>query len=266
MSASASRERRSPRPAFPGRPNVVTIFDVGESAGRPVHRHGVPRRRLARRSHPRGRRAAGSGARLARAGRGRARRRARGGRRSPRREAREPAAGRRRQRARRRLRDRERRRDGLADEDRNGDRHGRVPLARAGSRRAGDAGERPLRARRRRLGAPHRPAPVRRRHAGRRGCGARARGRAADRVAARRPAGEARRGVRPRAREGPGGPVPLRRGVRRSAFATPCTRGRRERKCSRRRAVRRRDPSRGSGCRSSWACLRCSGSASWSRR
>ncbi len=36
----------------------------------------------------------------------------------------------------------------------------------------------------------------------------------ADRVAARRAAGEARRGVRPRARQGPRGPVPVRRGVR----------------------------------------------------
>ena len=36
-----------------GRPNVVTIFDVGEAERPPVHRHGVPRRRLARGPRPR---------------------------------------------------------------------------------------------------------------------------------------------------------------------------------------------------------------------
>ena len=41
----------------------VTIFDVGEHEGRPVHRHGVPRRRLPRRPADGGRPAAGTGAR-----------------------------------------------------------------------------------------------------------------------------------------------------------------------------------------------------------
>ena len=48
----------------------------------------------------------------------------------------------------------------------NGSRDGRVPLARAGSRRDGDRGERPLRARRRRVRAAHRAAAVRSRDSG----------------------------------------------------------------------------------------------------
>ena len=49
----------------------------------------------------------------------------------------------------------------LADDDRDRARHGRLPLARAGSGRAGGAGQRPLRARGRRVRAPHRAAAVR---------------------------------------------------------------------------------------------------------
>ena len=84
------------------------------------------------------------------------------GRRPPRRQAGEPAARRRRQRARRPTSGSRARRalDSLTQPG-NGARHRRLPLARAGARGAGDAGERPLRARRRRVRAAVRRAAVR---------------------------------------------------------------------------------------------------------
>ena len=84
-----------------------------------------------------------------------------------------------------------RRRGDRAHAGRDGARHGRLPLARAGARRGGDRGRRRLLARRRALRAAHRPAAVRVRVAGRSrakqsGGGDRAGRRARARSAARR--------------------------------------------------------------------------------
>ena len=155
-------------------PGIVTVFDVGEAARAPLHRHGAHPGRV-----PRG--AAGGRPAAGRAGPGVARGRRTGARRGPParrrppgRQAGEPAPGRGRPRARRRLRRRQRRRPRVADDDRDHPRHGRLPLARAGGRWAGHAGERPVRARRRRLGAALRPRgpspPSRRRPKPRRTC------------------------------------------------------------------------------------------------
>ena len=151
-------------------PHVVTVYDVGEHAGRPFTvMEYLPGGTLAERAQSRPVEPEQALAWLA-AGRGRARRRARKGRRPPRRQAREPPLRRRRSAAGRRLRDREGDRrhpgyDGAGDDPR----HGRLPRARAGSRPGDDGGERPLRARRRRLRAPYRRAAVRPRLGDRRG-------------------------------------------------------------------------------------------------
>ena len=102
-----------------GEPNTVTIFDVGEHDGRPLHRHGAPRAaaRSTTCSGARARSRPSASSRGSRRPRARSTRRTRG-RRSPRRQAGEPDARRRRPRPRRRLRDRERGRHGLADDDR----------------------------------------------------------------------------------------------------------------------------------------------------
>ena len=186
-----------------GNPNIVTIFDVAEHEGRPLivmeyMAGGSLEERLVERPAVR----PGAGARLARAGGRRARRGARGGHRPSRREAREPAARRPRPGQGRGLRHRERRRHGLVHADRDDPRHRRLPVARAGGGRARHAGERPLRAGRRRLGAPDRPAPVRVGSPDRRG--GRARPNAGAVGARREPGatGRVRRDLRARAREG----------------------------------------------------------------
>ena len=124
-------------------PNVVGVLDAGEVDGLPVHRHGVRRRRDARRRRPpRGRAAVGPRRRARRAGARRARARARGGARAPRREAGEPAAAPRRPAQDRRLRDRARRRAVGADGGRDDPRHRGLPRPRAGARRGGRAAPR----------------------------------------------------------------------------------------------------------------------------
>ena len=132
----------------------------GSAFGRPEHRHDLRRRRMARtpvhRHGVRGRRVArgpparrppfhGRSARLARAGGRGARRSACEGRRPSRREAREPAPDQRRCSTRRRLRDRERRGPAVADDHRDRPRYRRLPLAGAGARGKGDAGQRSVR-------------------------------------------------------------------------------------------------------------------------
>ena len=127
-----------------------------------VHRHGASERWLARRRASR-RRPAASRTRLhvARRSSARARRGPPRGRRAPRRQARQPDARRRRQCSRRRLRNRKLCRNGLADDDRHRAGNGRLSLAGAGARRARRAGERPLCAGDRRVGASHRQTPLR---------------------------------------------------------------------------------------------------------
>ena len=155
-------------------PNMVTIFDVGEHAGRPyivmeylgggsLDDGFAPGRRSLARAH----------LHMARAGGTRTGRRAPRGSRPSRRQAREPHARPGGQRARRRLRYRERHRPRLADDDRDRARHGRVPLARAGAGRACHAGQRSLRARSRRVRTAHGVAAVRRGQSDCRGCGTR---------------------------------------------------------------------------------------------
>ena len=129
-------------------PNIVTIYDVGETAGHPYivmeyMSGGSLEKRLRTSGIPT---PAVALAWLAQAARG-ARSRARAGRRPPRREARQPAARRAGPGARRRLRDRQRCGDGHADERGNGARNRGVHRARAGERPARDSRERPLRAR-----------------------------------------------------------------------------------------------------------------------
>ena len=159
----------------------------------PVHRHGVPLGRVSGgAAPPRGRAAAGPGARVARTGCDRARRRAPARDRPPRRQAREPAPERPRGGGGRRLRDRERGRPRLDDAHGHRARHGRLPLTRAGDRRTGDACERRLRARGRGVRAAERRAAVRERVADGRGCGARECSGAVDRRALRAPAVRAR--------------------------------------------------------------------------
>ena len=101
-SASTTPTTRRPRTLHPRGAGGGAALERAEhghdlrrrrARGTAVHRHGVPRGRLARRpAGAGGRAAARAGARLARADRGRARRRARERRRPSRRQAREPAA------------------------------------------------------------------------------------------------------------------------------------------------------------------------------
>ena len=135
-------------------PNVVSVYDAGEAEdGRPyIVMEYVPGTTFAELGHDpagRGGRARGPGLPRPRA---RPRRRAR----APRREAAEPAPARGRDGQGRRLRDRARRRDDRAHPGRHGARHGGLPLAGAGARRAGDRGRGRLLARRRALRAARR--------------------------------------------------------------------------------------------------------------
>ena len=85
---------------------------------------------------------------------------------------------------------------------RHGPRDGRVPLSRAGARRVRDGRERPLRARRGRVRAAHRPPPVRGRHGCDRGVRARDRRRSRARRSSTRAPARRRRRPRVGAREG----------------------------------------------------------------
>jgi len=196
----------------------VAIKLLAERYADDVHRHGIPRRRLAGGTAARARRGgAGPGRPLARAGGDRARRGACPGRRPPGRQAGEPAPRRRRQRPRCRLRDRDRRGARLADADGNDHRHGRLPVARAGAGPACDSGERRVRARRGRLRAADGQTAVPERFDHSRGGGPRAR---ADSVGVRAgsdAATRARRRLRTRPRQGPGRPLREWRRVRAGA-------------------------------------------------
>ena len=184
--------------------------------GAAVHRHGAPRRRVARAAHPTGRRAASrAGARVARAGSDGSRRSARPRDRPSRRQAGEPAPERARRGAGGGFRDRERGRAPLADADRHGARHRRLPLARASSRSPLGPGERPLRARGRRLRAAQRPPALRARVDDRRGCGARQCADSVDRRVLQEPPARGRPRLPARAGEGSGGPLRLGSRVRR---------------------------------------------------
>ena len=167
--ASASRARRArPRACLPTGTSC-DVYDVGEWNGRPyIVMEYVDGGSVADRLRREPRRSPSRVRWLEQAARG-ARRGARARHRPPRRQAGQPPARRGRAPARRRLRRRQRRRARLAHAHRHRARHGRLPLAGAGSRRARHAGERPLRPRRRRVGAAHREAPVRVRDADRRG-------------------------------------------------------------------------------------------------
>ena len=170
-------------------PNIVQVFDFGldESHAPQLHRHGVRRRPVVRRDAARaGHAAARRGRRDPRPGLPRARLRAPQRRRAPRRQARQPPAQPRGDGQARRLRHRQGGRRLRHHAGRLGDRHRRLPGARAGARRARRPAVGPLRARRRRLPAARRPPALP--------------GRLADRPrapAGDRPAAAARRG-RPR--------------------------------------------------------------------
>ncbi len=186
-------------------------------AGTAVHRHGVRGRRVARGPPARRPPFHGRGARLARAGGRGARRCAREGRRPSRREAREPALDQRRCSARRRLRDRERRGPAVADDHRDRPRYRRLPLAGAGARGKGDAGQRSVRPCGGRVRAPDRSPSVRVGEPDRGGDGSRA-GRGPVGFASARPGAPARAG------KGSGAAVPDGRRVR--GGTTQRTRGR----------------------------------------
>ena len=151
-----------------GHPHVVTIYDVGEHAGRPfiVMEHlsgGTLRRPHELRAAARGPTCCAGWARppsaldFAHAQ----------GRRTPRREAAQPAVRRARPAGGRRLRHRARRVRGAAHRQRRAARHRRLHLAGADARRARDPRQRPLCVRGRRLRGAHRRPAVRHRHADR---------------------------------------------------------------------------------------------------
>ena len=161
-------------------PNIVTIHDVGEADGVPVSRDGVHRRAHAARDGGR-RRAGVEGAAADRsAGRRRAGGRARKRHRPPRPEAGKHPGHRRRRREGARLRPRE---GGVGDRcraHRRGDagytggrrpRHGRLHVARTGTRRADRLPHGSILVRRHPLRARHRPTRVRARVDGRDGVG-----------------------------------------------------------------------------------------------
>ena len=162
-------------------------------AGTAVHRHGVRGRRVARGPPARRPPLHGRSARLARAGGRGARRSACEGRRPSRREAREPAPDQRRCSTRRRLRDRERRGAAVADDHGDRPRYCGLPLAGAGARRKGDAGQRPVRPCGGRVRAPDRKSSVRVGEPDRGGDGSRA-GRGSVGIASARPGASARAG------------------------------------------------------------------------
>ena len=220
-------------------PNVVTVFDVAEHDGRPLIvmeylEGGSVYERL--RS---GRVPARSGAHLARAGGGRARPRTCERHRAPRRQAGEPPPRSRRQRPRLRLRDRVRHGSRHAHGAGDRARHRRIHIPGAGSGRAGDGGERPLRAGGRGVRAPDRSAAVRRRYADHRGVRAPPRARPARRRRRSDSAAGARLGVRVGTREGS-----WRTAGERSRARATASRG------ARRRRPRRRSARRGSCARS----------------
>ena len=145
-------------------PNIVQVFDFGSDVplGPPVHRHGVRRRPLVRRAAARPR--ADDPARRRRdphPGLPRARLRAPQRRRAPRRQARQPDGQHRRRGQAGRLRHRQGGRAVGHHEGRLGARHRRLPVARAGARRARRPGLGPVRARRRLLPADGRQAALR---------------------------------------------------------------------------------------------------------
>ena len=191
-------------------PSTVTIFDVGEHDDHPyIVMEYLAGGSLADRLVARRRAAARTLARLARAGRCGARRGPRERSRPPRRQAGEPAPRQRRPRQGRRLRRRQRGRPRLAHRGGHRRRHGRLPRPGAGTRREGDAGERPLRARGRRLRAAHRHEALRARVLDRRGAGARERPDPARLAPQSRAAVGGGRRPRPRAREGARAPIRL---------------------------------------------------------
>ncbi len=124
-------------------PNIVQVFDFGSEYVQraPVHRHGVRRRPLVRGdpARPRPARPARRG-RHPRPGLPRARLRPSQRRRAPRRQAGQPAAQHRRRGQAGRLRHRQGGRAVGHHQGRLGARHGGLPVARAGARRAGRPG------------------------------------------------------------------------------------------------------------------------------
>ena len=102
----------------------------------------------------------------------------------------------------------------LVHRSRHRRRHGRVPRPRAGARRDGDSGERPLRARGRRLRAADRHPAVRARVLDRRGDGTRERADPARLRPQPRAAGRGGRRARPGAREAARAPVRIVRRLR----------------------------------------------------
>ena len=140
-------------------PNIVTVFDVGEADGRPfIVMELVPGRTLEERLRRDGALRRGRRARDRAPGVRRARARARERPRASRPEARKPDRARRRHGQDRGLRHRARRRGNGAHRGGHGRRDGGVPRSRAGRGGHGDAGNRPLRARRRALRAADRDA------------------------------------------------------------------------------------------------------------
>ena len=237
-------------------PSTVTIFDVGEHDGRPyIVMEYLPGGSLADRlqregAQPIGRSLEWLGQAAAALDAAHAQRD-----RPSRRQAGEPLARQRRSRQGRRLRRRERGRPRLLHRGRHGRRHGRIPRARAGSRRTGHAGERPLRARGRRLRAPDRQAPVRARVVDRGGDRARERADPARLGLESAPAAGARRRARARSREGAGAPLRIGRRVRRTRCARRST-GLPERPASA-RSPRLRRHANAAACR----CCSCSSAA-----